>query len=297
MRPTSSVAVGRPTRAIAAAFCVFTALLVLPAVAQEPDFETTEIADGVYKYRYQFHNSLFVVGPEGVIAFDPISSEAAVHYTAEIQRLAPGKPLLGLVYSHDHADHISGGPTLFRALGESPIIAHENAYAKIVAANDSMRPLPDITVTEKAVLRLGGGVIELHYLGRSHSDNMLVAYLPANRIAFAVDFVSDDAVGYRNLPDWHYPELYEAIQRLQQIPFETIVFGHGPVGDRSSIDRQLEYYQELRDAVQTELDSGASREQAVERVRLPQYGEWRGYDDWFPMNVETMYDWLVSSTE
>ncbi len=186
---------------------------------------------------------------------------------------------------------------MFRALGESPIIAHENAYAKIVAANDSMRPLPDITVTEKAVLRLGGGVIELHYLGRSHSDNMLVAYLPANRIAFAVDFVSDDAVGYRNLPDWHYPELYEAIQRLQQIPFETIVFGHGPVGDRSSIDRQLEYYQELRDAVQTELDSGASREQAVERVRLPQYGEWRGYDDWFPMNVETMYDWLVSSTE
>jgi hypothetical protein len=74
MRPLNSVAVGRPARAIAAALYVGT-LLALPAVAQEPDFETTEIADGVYKYRYQFHNSLFVVGPEGVIAFDPISSE------------------------------------------------------------------------------------------------------------------------------------------------------------------------------------------------------------------------------
>ena len=296
MRPTSSVAVGTPMRAIAAALVV-TTLLALPAVAQEPEFETTEIADGVYQFRYQFHNSLFVVGPDGVIAFDPISSEAAVHYAAEIQRLAPDKRLLGLVYSHDHADHISGAPTLFRALGESPIIAHENAYAKIAAANDPVRPPPAITVTENAVLRLGGGVIELHYLGKSHSDNMLVAYLPVPKIAFAVDFVSDDAVGYRSLPDWHYPELYEAIQRLQQIPFETIVFGHGPVGDRSSIDRQLEYYRELRDAVQEALDSGASKEEAVERVRLPQYGEWRGYNDWFSMNVETMYDWLISNTE
>ena len=296
MRPLKSAAVDTPARAIAAALFV-TTLLAFPAMAQEPEFETTEIADGVYQFRYQFHNSLFVVGPEGVIAFDPISSEAAVHYAAEVQRLAPGKRLLALVYSHDHADHVSGAPTLFRALGESPIIAHENAYAKIAAANDPARPLPDITVTENAVLRLGGGVVELHYLGKSHSDNMLVAYLPAPEIAFAVDFVSHDAVGYRNLPDWHYPELYEAIWRLQQIPFETIVFGHGPVGDRSSIDRQLEYYRELRDAVQEALDSGASKEQAVERVRLPQYGEWRGYDDWFPMNVEKMYGWLNASTE
>lgn len=291
MRPLDSVAIGRPARAIAAALCV-TTLLALPADAQQPDFETTEIADGVYQFRYQFHNSLFVVGPEGVIAFDPISSEAAVHYAAEIQRIAPGKRFLGLVYSHDHADHISGAPTLFRALGDSPIVAHENAYAKIAAANDSARPLPDITVTENAVLRLGGGEIELHYLGKSHSDNMLVAYLPASKIAFAVDFVSDDAVGYRNLPDWYYPELYEAIQRLQEIPFETIVFGHGPVGDRSSIDRQLKYYEDLRNAVKAALDSGASKEQVVENLDLGHYADWRGYGDWFSMNVEKMYDWL-----
>ncbi len=62
MRSLSSVAVGRPARATAAAFCVIT-LLALPAVAQEPEFETTEIADGVYRFRFQMHNSLFVVAP------------------------------------------------------------------------------------------------------------------------------------------------------------------------------------------------------------------------------------------
>ncbi len=296
MRSPRFVAADRLTRAITAALLVIT-LFALPAVAQEPNFETTEIADGVYRFRYEFHNSLFVVAPKGVIVFDPISPDAAVHYAAEVQRLAPGKPLLGLVYSHDHADHISGGPTLFRTLGEGPIIAHENAYAKIAAANDSARPVPDVTVAERAVLRLGGRAIELHYLGKSHSDNMLVAYLPDVRIAFAVDFVGHDAVGYRDLPDWHYPELYEAIHRLQAIPFETIVFGHGPVGNRASIDRQLEYYRALRDAVQEQVETGASKAETVERVRLPQHADWRGYGDWFSMNVDKMYDWLSSPGE
>ena len=50
-------------------------------------------------------------------------------------------------------------------------------------------------------------------------------------------------------------------------------------------------------AVQEALESGASKERAVERVGLPQYGEWRGYDDWFSMNVEKMYDWLNAKTE
>jgi cyclase len=279
---------------------LFAILLAVPAEAQEPEFtgdpayETTEVADGVYRFRHMFHNNLFVVTPDGVIAFDPLSQEAAGHYAAEIQRVAPGKELLALVYSHDHADHISGGPTLLAALGEAPIIAHENAYAKLVAAQDAARPVPDITVAERAVLRFGGRAIELHYVGKTHSDNMLVAYVPDSRLAFAVDFVSHDAVGYQTLPDWHYPELYEAIERLLEIPFETIVFGHGPVGDRSSVERQLQYYRDLRDAVQDAIDGGASKEEAVEHVDLQQYHDWQRYGEWFSMNVGKMYDWLSS---
>lgn len=285
-------ATGHTARAACAV--LMTLLFASLTEAQQPEFETTEVADGVYQFRYQSHNSLFVVGPRGVIAFDPISPEAAVHYAAEVQRLAPGKKLLALVYSHDHADHISGGPTMLRVLGDAPIVSHERAFAKIAAAEDPARLPPDITITEKAVLRASGRVVELYHLGRTHSDNMLVAYMPESKLAFAVDFVAHDAVGYRDLTDWHYPELYEAIRRLKQIPFETIVFGHGPAGDRSSIDRQLEYYEDLRTAVKAALDSGASKEQVAEQLDLEQYRAWRGYDDWFSMNVEKMYEWLSS---
>jgi glyoxylase-like metal-dependent hydrolase (beta-lactamase superfamily II) len=276
------------------------ALVAVPVAAQEPEFtgdqvyETTEVADGVYRFRHLFHNTLFIVTPDGVVAFDPLNPVAAGHLAEEIQRLAPGKELLALVYSHDHGDHVSGGPTLFAALGEAPIIAHENAYEKVSAAEDAARPVPGVTLTDRVVLRPGGRAIELHYVGKTHSDNMLVAYIPDVKLAFAVDFVSHDAVGYRTLPDWHYPELYAAIERLQQIPFETIVFGHGPVGDRSSVDRQLQYYRDLRDAVQEAIDAGASKEEAVERVDIADYRDWQWYDEWFSMNVDKMYDWLTA---
>jgi glyoxylase-like metal-dependent hydrolase (beta-lactamase superfamily II) len=289
-----SSSVHMATVAAAATAGVLSILATTPALAQDqPQYETTEIADGVYRFRWEAHNTLFVVTPEGVLAFDPISPEAAVVYAAEIKRVSGGKPLHGLIYSHDHADHVSGAPALFAELREVPVIAHENAYAKIAAADDPDRPPPDITFTEKAVLRLGGQVIELYYLGPSHSDNMLVAFLPGPRVAFAVDFVGHNSVGYRDLPDWHYPEMYNAMRRLQEIPYETIVFGHGVVGDRASIDGQIRYYEELRDAVQEAIDQGMTKEEAMEGVRLPQYAEWRGYDDWFPLNVGTMYEWLT----
>ncbi|MBI4420306.1 MAG: MBL fold metallo-hydrolase, partial [Gemmatimonadetes bacterium] len=106
------------------------------AFAQAPPFETTRIAEGAYQFRWQGHNGFFVVTDAGVVAVDPISTEAAATYAAEIKRVAPGKPLLAVVYSHDHADHATGAAVLRRAMGNerAPIFAHELAAPKIRAA-------------------------------------------------------------------------------------------------------------------------------------------------------------------
>ena len=61
------------------------------ALVAQQDFETTEIADGVFQFRWVGHNGFFVVTPQGVIAIDPISVEAAAQYAVEIRKAAPGK--------------------------------------------------------------------------------------------------------------------------------------------------------------------------------------------------------------
>jgi cyclase len=271
-------------------------LLIGTSEAQAPEFEATPLADGVHLFRWQSHQSLVVVTDDGVVAVDPISTVAAQRFAEEIRRLAPGKPLRAIVYSHHHADHASGADVLRKSFGGAiPIVAHANAAPRIAEAGDTDLPPPDLTFTSTLTLHFGGRIVELHYLGRSHSDNMVVTYLPEERLAFAVDFVSNDRMGYRDLPDYYFPDFFESLERLLELGFETIAFGHGPTGDRGSIERQVAYYRDLREAVANAIERGWSEEEAAERVKLAPYAEWGNYEEWFPLNVRAIYRWQAAA--
>src|SRR5262245_10819012 len=74
------------------------------ALAAMPTFETRKITDNVYVFRYQFHQAMFVVTPEGVIATDPIAflrPQAATTYIDEIRKITQA-PIKWMIYSHHH---------------------------------------------------------------------------------------------------------------------------------------------------------------------------------------------------
>ena len=283
--------IGFATASTPLMLCAFSA----PPLAAQAGFETTRIANGVFQFRAETHNAFFVSTRAGVVAFDPISNDAAARYSDAIRRSAPGQPLAAIVYSHSDADHATGATVLQDEFGDHvPIIAHENAVPILVEGGDADLPPPDLTFSDDMTLRFGGRAIELHYLGPSHSDNMLVAYLPDERVAFAVDFVSNDRVGFRDLPGWHFADFYVALERLMEIPFETVVFGHGDAGNRATIERQLAYYSDLKRAVEEAVERGWSEAEAMERVQLDSYAGWDQYDEWFPLNVGAVYRWVTS---
>ena len=270
------------------------AVMASPTAARaQTDYETTQIADGVYQFRWVGHNGFFVVTPAGVVAVDPISPEAATRYAREIQRVAPGA-LVAIIYSHHDADHATGAPALMREMGqEVPILAHRNAVPPLRAAGSADLPVPTDTYQEFMSIAPGGRRIELHYVGANHTDNSTVVFVPDVQVVFAVDFVSNDRVGFRNLPGSVFSDLFGSIAALLEIPFETIVFGHGPPGDRGSIHRQIRYYDELRSAVRAALAAGWSEERAMAEVRLPEFSDWGQYEAWFPLNVQALYRWMA----
>ena len=256
-------------------------------------YETTRIAEGVYQFRWQAHNAFFVVTPTGVLAVDPISMEAAAQYAEEIKKVAPSAPLRVIVYSHEDADHATGAPALMSAMGVSvPIIAQRNAVPNLARAASPDLPVPTLTYQEFMSLTLGGRVIELHYFGANHSDNSTVVYVPDVNVAFAVDFVSNDRVGFQELPGWRFPDVFASVPRLLDLDFEVIVFGHGPAGDRDTIHRQIRYYDALKAEVRRAVEAGWSEDRAAAEVRLPEYGDWGQYDAWFPLNVRAVYRWM-----
>ncbi len=279
-----------------AALAVGPCIVLSPPVAeaQAPDYETTRIADGVYQYRWQQHNGFFVVTPAGVVAADPISPAAATQYAREIKKVAPDAPLVAIIYSHQDADHATGAPTLMSEMGQTvPIIAHRNSVGALTVATSVDLPVPTVTYQEYLSLDLGGRRVELHYVGANHTDNSTVVYVPDAHVAFAVDFVSHDRVGYQQMPGWIFPDFFESMNSLLDISFETIVFGHGPAGDRGSIHRQILYYDQIRSEVRKALAAGWSEDRAAEEIRLPEYSEWTQYDAWFPLNVRAIYRWMA----
>jgi glyoxylase-like metal-dependent hydrolase (beta-lactamase superfamily II) len=277
-----------PKKALLALFC---ALLAGPAAAQQPTFATTKVegTDNVYVFRYQFHQSMFVVTPEGVIATDPISDNrpAAEAYVAEIRKISQA-PIRYLIYSHHHPDHIAGGKP-FKDAGAT-VVAHRIAKDRLTQMARADIVLPDETVDEKGSVKLGGTEIELLYVGKNHSDNSLVMRLPKERLLFAVDFIPVQAVNWRNMPDSYLPDWHESLKRVLAMDWDRLIPGHpgpgGRLGTKQDVQNHLTYMEELSAEVKKLADAGQCTETGIRDLKMPKYATWITYDQFLAGNVE-----------
>ena len=226
---------------------VAVALASTAALAQQQaaQREITQVAGDLYRFQNNFHVSVFLVTPEGVIATDPIDAEAASWLQDQIQEQF-NQPIKYLIYSHDHADHIAGGEVFAQA--GAIVIAHDHAKSAIIG---EQRPtaVPDITFSDKMTLELGGKTVELIHPGRSHSDNLIVVRFPEERAVFTVDFISVERLPYQDLADSYFPDWIEAIRAVEALEFDILIPGHGPVGTKSHATEHRQYLEDLHAAV------------------------------------------------
>jgi glyoxylase-like metal-dependent hydrolase (beta-lactamase superfamily II) len=250
-----------------------------------PDDEITKLADDVYLFRHQFHQSMFITTSDGVILTDPISGDAAAWLKTEIAKLTD-QPVRYVVYSHHHNDHITGGSVFADG---AAFVSHAAARAYIADAADALTPVPTLTFSDRMFIDLGGKHVELIHTGRNHSDNSLVVLLPKEKILFAVDFIPVETVAYRTMRSDYPDDWIESLKRVEQLDFDTLVPGHGKIGRKEHVRMFRGYLEDLRTAVMEQIKKGASLEQAKQSIRLPKYENWGRYTEWFPENVEGMY--------
>ena len=271
------------------------ALAQTPAPAPPPApplFATTKVegTDNIYIFRYQGHQAMFIVTPEGVIATDPIGRyrpQAVTAYMDEIRKITSA-PIRYVIYSHHHYDHIAGGKP-FKDAGAT-FVAHKRAKERLAELN-----FPDITPVDEAVdgqrtITLGGTTLELIYVGRNHSDNTLLMRLPKEKLIFAVDFLPINSVNWRNMPDsWPF-EWEDGIKKVLALDWDRMIPGHpgpgGRLGTRDDVSNLLAYMQDLAAEVKKAADAGKCMDTAIREVKLPKYATLNNYENWLPMNVE-----------
>ncbi len=269
--------------------------LVLPAAvqaqapvtpsAQNPVREITKIAGEIYRFRNNNHFSIFAVTPAGIIATDPINAAAATWLKDELKKRWPDKSIKFVVYSHDHADHISGGEVW---ADTATVVAHENAREAIVGEK---RPtaVPQVTISDRGAIDLGGTIVELIYVGRNHSNNSLVMRFPKEKVIFAVDFIPVNAVSFRDFPDAYLDEWIESLRRVEAMEFDILAPGHGALGNKANVTAFRNYLEDLRGQVTAAARAGKSLEETKKLVDLSKYKDWGGYEQMGQLNIEGMY--------
>ena len=86
-------------------------MLVLGTLHTQAERVITHIAGDLYRFQNNFHFSVFLVTPEGLIATDPINAEAVTWLEAEIDKRLD-RPIKYLILSHDYADRSSAGEVI-----------------------------------------------------------------------------------------------------------------------------------------------------------------------------------------
>jgi glyoxylase-like metal-dependent hydrolase (beta-lactamase superfamily II) len=282
----------------AALLAAFVATPVLAQTAPRPVFATTKVdgTDNVYIFRYENHQSMFIVTKAGVIATDPISLRrpAAKAYIEEIRKVTQA-PIKYVIYSHSHYDHSAGGKP-FKDLGAT-FIAHKNAKARIQELKPADVVVPDQVVDNKKVIQLGGTTLELLYVGRNHSDSSLVMRLPKEKIIFVVDVIPLQSLPFREMADNYIPDLEDSVKKIIAMDWDRLIAGHPGLGGRQigtkdDARNQLAYLQDLSAAVKKAIGEGKSYADAEKEIKLPKYEKWGGYEAFLPMNIERYYDYI-----
>jgi glyoxylase-like metal-dependent hydrolase (beta-lactamase superfamily II) len=264
---------------------VVLAFFISPAFSQEASKRViTNITGDLYRFQNNFHFSVFLVTPEGVIATDPIDADAAVWLKDEIKKRF-NKDVKYLVYSHDHRDHIAGGEVF---ADTATVIAHKKTRIAIIGEK---RPtaVPEVTFNDRLTIELGGKKVDLAYVVLSHSDNMIIAHFPVEKAVYAVDFISVKRLPYMNLPDSYLPDWIEALKFVEGMDFEILIPGHGPIGNRQDVVDHRMYFEGLYAKVLEGARQGKTLEDLQQGISMEKYKDWSQYKEWLPLNIEGIY--------
>jgi len=222
-----------------AALLTPTATTPAPAPPPAAPVASEKLAEGVYRITGGYV-SLAVEFRDHVVVLEGGQSEArGLAVIAETKKLFPNKRIKYVVNTHPHFDHMSGLAP-FCAEG-AIVLTDDNSKYFVEQALLSPRTLVGDTlakskkkpkvegVVEKMVLQDETRTVELHHVaGLEHSDAMLIAYLPKEKVLFTADFNPPPA-GQPVSPS--IATLVQNIERLQ-LDFERHVMVHAPNPDR-----------------------------------------------------------------
>jgi glyoxylase-like metal-dependent hydrolase (beta-lactamase superfamily II) len=215
-------------------------------------------------------NSWIIESNNGIVMIDTQRTlSEANNALDEIKKI--NKPILGIIITHPHPDHIGGTAVLLNGTSNVPIYSTQLTYdimkndtggliafAKRLHGND----YSDQVVLPNRVVKSGENISidEITYnfedIGPGEGGDMMLIYLPVQKLLFTGDVVNNRM--HPALIEGHSTEWIKQIQYIGQNYSDTKVLfpGHGQPGSpKALLDEQSEYINSFRSLVEQQTQS------------------------------------------
>jgi glyoxylase-like metal-dependent hydrolase (beta-lactamase superfamily II) len=201
------------------------------------------LAPGIWLIGGGSHHSLLIEFADHLTLIEAPQNEArTMAVIAKARETVPGKPLTQLVNTHHHFDH-SGGIRAAMAEGLT-IITHEGnrAFFEEIAKRPhtinpdglqkAQRPVTIETVSDEMVLTDGKMTVNLYPVTGAHSETMLMAYIPRDRMLVEVDVYTPGAAAQTFAADF-----LQSV-RARKLRVDRIVPLHGAPAPFAQLEKE-----------------------------------------------------------
>ncbi len=268
----------------------------LPLGAQP--IEVLPVQGNIYVISGAGGNITVQVGKEGVLMVDTGLAASAPLVLAEVRKLSTA-PVLFIINTHVHPDHVGGNEAVAKTRGESgngapipsggggrievsdgeqplKIIAHENVLNRMTTKGSGEAPAPELGLPEDEYftpfkdLRFNGEAIIVYHEPNAHTDGDSVVLFRGSDVVSTGDVFTPD--GYPFIDLERGGSIEGEIAALNHIldltvPGKTqdggtyVIPGHGRICDEADVVEYRDMVVIIRDRIQDMIKKGLTLDQ------------------------------------
>ena len=215
-------------------------------------------------------NAGFVVTKAGVVVFDSLGTPSLSYKLFQKIKSVTDQPILKVVVSHFHADHIYGlqvfeelGAEIIAPYGAQKYIRSDAAKERLEERQFSLDPwvnedtrlvLPDTTISKSTEFNMGGLTFTINYMGKAHSDGDLTMLVEPDKVLFSGDIIFQGRIPFVGSAD--SKKWLDTLTKLETGGLTALVPGHGPASTdpKNTISLTRRYLAHLRKVMGTGIE-------------------------------------------